>query len=721
MRRPSPFSRRRSGALLVALLGLAVAALGGGTAAWAQPVAAVPSAAASQAAVPAAAALAARYAATIRDGRATVAQYLTRAPGASLSLALVHDGRVVWRQGWGYADRSTQAPPGPDTIYGIASVSKVFAAAAIMKLVDEGKVELDAPVTRYLPSFTMADPQYRSVTVRMLLNHSSGLPGADYYNGSTTAYFPGYLAQVLATLSRARLKTTPGFMSVYSNEGFVLAEAVVAAVSGKSYAEFMDEELFAPLGMTRTVCPVSEFPDDDWAKAYSGDEAHLHEVSNALGSGGLYSTPSDLGKFGTMLANWGRYRGQRVLSRAAVAAMGTSQVRTSFNPLPSAATNFGLGWDTVTEPASCAAGVVAWAKNGGIADYHSSFMAAPRGRLVVAVTATTPFDTDWCDAIARRILVHALRDQGTIAKLPGPVSTTVPPLKRATEAQLAAMEGIYARSDGAYLVQRAAPSSQKLNVSMWNGDSWAPFLSGLRLRADGRFHAPHSPVGMWAVAAGGRRYLAVRAPGDFDYYANNVTFAEKLRLSGPTTDAWQGRVGHRYLLVSALPTFTSWSYPGAPLLQIGEIPGAPGFVTVTTLDYATQVVDAAHSDDVATMFLAIPLLGSRDVQDAVVERRGGEEWIRWSGGLFRPTEGVPVLVPGRNVVDIGAEGYAEWRTTPYSTGLRVDAEAWLLFDAAFTLIGRGGGAPANVTAPAGSWLLLYGPAGGSASVDMAAG
>ena len=86
--------------------------------------------------------------------------YLAQAPGASASLALVSDGRIVWQQGWGYADRAAKKAPGPGTMYGIASVSKVICAVAVMKLVDQGKVDLDAPVTRYLPAFTMADPQY---------------------------------------------------------------------------------------------------------------------------------------------------------------------------------------------------------------------------------------------------------------------------------------------------------------------------------------------------------------------------------------------------------------------------------------------------------------------------------------------------------------------------------------------------------------------------------
>ena len=559
----------------------------------------------------------------------------------------------------------------------------------------------------------------------MLLDHSSGLPGSDYYNEDTSDYFPGYLAQVLDTLRRERLKTTPGLMSVYCNEGYLLAQAVVQAVSGTSYAQFTRDEIFAPLGMTRTFCPVSEdvFAGGDWARCYpdgsDGDLAKPHEICNPLGSGGVYSTPSDLCRLGTMLMHWGRFEGRTFLSRAAVAEMATNQVRTTFDPLPTAATDFGLGWDTVNEPASKAAGVVTWAKNGGIWDYHSSYLVSPQGKLAVAVVSTTPMGTEACDVISRRVLLHALKEQGTIRRLPGPVSTAVPPARKASEAQLSAMEGTYGRYDAVYRLVRSASDPQALDAQILAGGTWAPYLQDMRLRADGSFHAPGDPVGYFAVAAGGRRYLGIKGPSVTGYFRYRVAFAQRLQPNGPATGAWQERAGHSWLLVNALPTFTSFSYARAPLLQVGEIPGAPGYLAITTLDYGTQPVDASGSDDLAAQFLQLPKVYGRDLEDAVIERRGGEDWVRWSGGLFRPADGVPALAAGSNTVTFGPEGYGEWRRVTAATTLRIAAgTTWLLWDKDFSPAGRGSALPAVVQAPAGSWLLLYGPAGGSATVTV---
>jgi len=105
---------------------------------------------------------------------------LDQSGAASLSVALVADGHVAWQQGFGYADKATQTAPGPDTMYGIGSVSRMLATVATMQLVDQGLVSLDQPVARYVPELSSLSPSYGQITVRMLLDHSSGLPGTVY-------------------------------------------------------------------------------------------------------------------------------------------------------------------------------------------------------------------------------------------------------------------------------------------------------------------------------------------------------------------------------------------------------------------------------------------------------------------------------------------------------------------------------------------------------------
>jgi CubicO group peptidase (beta-lactamase class C family) len=97
---------------------------------------------------------------------------------------------------------------------------------------------------------------------------------------------------MMTALSTARIKTTPGYMSVYCNDGFTMIEKLVSAVTGESYAQFVSDEIFTPLGMTNSKYPLTHFADGTYAKVYTGSTANPQEVVNTLASGGLYSTLS---------------------------------------------------------------------------------------------------------------------------------------------------------------------------------------------------------------------------------------------------------------------------------------------------------------------------------------------------------------------------------------------------------------------------------------------
>src|SRR5882724_11536263 len=223
------------------------------------------------------------YDAAIQEGQ-TAAQELINQGASAVAIALVDDKRIIWSQRFGLADRVTGQMPTHSTMFGIGSVSKMFAAIAVMKLVDRGVVELDTPLVTYLPAFRMAAAGYEKITVRMLLNHSSGFPGSDDRNLNTRSAVPEYLDQVLQTLSMSRLKAPPGYMSVYCNDGFTITAALVEAMSGKSYVQFVQDEILTPLGMANTRYPLSAFPAGSYAKAYVKGAAKPQEFVNTLAS-----------------------------------------------------------------------------------------------------------------------------------------------------------------------------------------------------------------------------------------------------------------------------------------------------------------------------------------------------------------------------------------------------------------------------------------------------
>lgn len=184
----------------------------------------------------------ATYADTISASRAEILKELngSESKTTAVSVALVDDERILWTEAFGSIDRTRGVTPTTQTLFCSASCSKVIAATAAMILVDRGVMELDAPLVRYMADFRMADGEpWRDITVRMLLNHSSGLPGVHFPNVLTVMPCQGYAAQVRDMLAAERLKHAPGEMAVYGSDGFMLIELLIAALTGQTYTGFV--------------------------------------------------------------------------------------------------------------------------------------------------------------------------------------------------------------------------------------------------------------------------------------------------------------------------------------------------------------------------------------------------------------------------------------------------------------------------------------------------
>lgn len=662
------------------------------------------------------------YSAAIRDGRAVARQLLKDTGAASLSLALVSGQRIVWHESFGYADTATRTPPTGATMYGIGSVSKTFAAIATMQLVDRGLVQLDAPVTRYLPEFRMASPGYRQITVRMLLDHSSGLPGSEYRNWSTTEFLPTFMDQTLQTIANARLVHTPGYMSVYCNDGFTVLEKIIQNVTGKSYAEYVQDEVLTPLGMEHSAYPLQPFADGSYAKCYTGDTAHPREVLNFLASGALYCAPVDLAKVAEMFIAGGAYQGRQILSPASVAEMGKDQTVGSFNPAPADWLRYGLGWDTVRDPGLGAVGVRAWIKGGDASDYHCAFIVAPKAKLAVAITGVAPTSSSTLETLGQRILLHALVGQHTLRAMPARIANVAPPVRTASAEQLAAVTGYWGNFAGVARIAAEPGSPHALTLSVYENGAWTPRFEGLRLCADGSFHARRDATpttSFRVITAAGRTYLVSNKVLGYGHYRDTYLVWQKLPAGDPVPAAWADRVGRAWLCVNVAPTSTSL-LAGAPALLVGDVPDLPGYVTSASGESGQQLLDPVN-DTLAVSFEQIPGMGSRDLADASAELHGGEQWMRVASAVYRPVETIPVLAEGANLVTF-ASADGVWRSALGGAGLSIDAgSAWFLYDNDGAIVGHGTSFPATARTPAGGGhLLLYGPAGSSSTVTVTA-
>lgn len=259
-----------------------------------------------------------------------------KVPGVSAAAA--KDGKIVWSYHSGFADLTAKVPTTRETRFRIGSVSKPLTSAALALLVERGKLDIDAPVQKYIPDFP---DQGAVITLRMLAGHLSGIRN---YRGTEALSNPPVrnLRDGLKVFEHDPLETMPGAKFSYSSYNWNILGAVIEAASNQDFLSFLDENLIRPLGLDHTL--------PDRGKPSLPHQAHFYEISpsgqfvpgpqrdfsSLWPSGGYLSSPEDLVHFGSILMQPG------FLSAQSLALLFTSQKTTSGEP-----TNYGAGWMTV--------------------------------------------------------------------------------------------------------------------------------------------------------------------------------------------------------------------------------------------------------------------------------------------------------------------------------------------------------------------------------------
>lgn len=223
-----------------------------------------------------------------------------------VSAAIVHDQDVIWSGASGYADPGTKRAATPDTIYSICSISKLFTSVSVMQLRDAGKLALDQPIGTYLPWFTIAPADDSGpITLAGILTHSSGLPReSDYPYWSGKFDFPTH-QQIVDRISSQKALYPSDTYFQYSNLGLTLAGEVVAARSGKPYADYVRASILQPLHLDSTT---PEIPLDQQGKrlavGYSAKQRDgsrtaipIFQARGVAPAAGYASTANDLAKF----------------------------------------------------------------------------------------------------------------------------------------------------------------------------------------------------------------------------------------------------------------------------------------------------------------------------------------------------------------------------------------------------------------------------------------
>jgi CubicO group peptidase (beta-lactamase class C family) len=311
---------------------------------------------------------------------------LNVAPG--MAVAVVRDTQIIYLKGFGVADIATKRPMTPQTVSYIASTTKAFTALAALLLERRGVLDLDAAVSRYLPALRLQSPLAPdSITLRMLLSHTHGISnvGPVVWRTAFTGEFAG---DQLVKLMAEHPPESTGRAYRYSNIGYNLASFAMDAVTGTSWRDVLERELFAPLGMRSTTAYVSRVPRERLAMPYRPDETGFVALHYAKGdesmqaAGGLVSTAEDLATWLEANINQGRVNGRQVIPAAAIeeAHRQHATTRQSFRGVERF--GYALGWNLATY-----GGDTLYEHGGGFPGFaaHVSFM--PRSRLGVAVVA----------------------------------------------------------------------------------------------------------------------------------------------------------------------------------------------------------------------------------------------------------------------------------------------------------------------------------------------
>jgi serine beta-lactamase-like protein LACTB len=374
----------------------------------------------------------AKYAEALKATEAVIERERVDAGIPGLSVAIVEDQTVIWSKGFGHADLARTRPEMPDAVYRVGSVSKLFTDIAVMQLVEEGKLDLDAPVTKYLPNFKPDNPKDFKVTLRHMMSHRAGLvrepPAGSYFDPQAPD-----LEKTVASLNGLPLVYEPGTKTKYSNAAIAAVGLAVQNAAKQPFAVAVHDRVLSPLGMSASAFGATDVVKKDLAEAqmwtYHGREfpAPTFELGEAP-AGCMYSTVNDLAKFMSAIFADGKGAKGRVLRPESLKQMLTPQFEK-----PGVKTGFGLGFMLADFEGHLRVG-----HGGAIYGFSTELAMLPDKKLGVVVIAnkdvTNRVTTRLADLTLRSLL--AVQDRG-----PFPESNEQKPLTRSEARNFAGKYG----------------------------------------------------------------------------------------------------------------------------------------------------------------------------------------------------------------------------------------------------------------------------------------
>ncbi|GAB4586990.1 serine hydrolase domain-containing protein [Nocardia sp. IFM 10818] len=329
-----------------------------------------------------------------------------------LSLAVLADGEIH-ELASGVLHRGIGNPVTTDAVFQVGSVTKIHTATLIMMLVDQGRLDLDAPVAEVLPDFRVADPEAtKTITVRMLLNHTSGLSGDHHID---TGRGDDAVAEYVRSCADLRQDCPPGIVVSYCQSGYIILGRIIEVVTGQTYDAALREMLIEPLGLTHTVTlpeEVLRFPNAMSHLGQAGAQPEVAPAWNPLtraqvpGGGGLCATAADIVRLAKLHLDGGvAPDGTRLLGEPIVAAMQQREIEVP-DKWTVSSDAWGLGWTLYDWN-----GAFGYGHDGSAIGQHSYLRVAPEAGVIIVLHdngGDTPFTHG--HPIYHRLFSELLRD-----------------------------------------------------------------------------------------------------------------------------------------------------------------------------------------------------------------------------------------------------------------------------------------------------------------------
>ncbi len=594
------------------------------------------------------------YSATkaVADKKASIIMSSTSSKCTSLQYALIDNGKIALSGNAGLSSVENNTVPTADTMYGIGSVSKMFVTTAVMTLVDKGKINLDTPVIQYIKNFKMVDDRYKKITVRMLLNHSSGLMGSSFSNAMLFGDNDKYAHDTfLAKLRTQRLKAEPGAYSVYCNDGFTLAEILVERVTGFSFTTYITNTILNPLKMDDTKTPASIFDRGRLAKTYTGAVSGPLPTENviAFGAGGIYSSAEELCKFATTFTN----NSNGIISKQSMNKMENKEYLRGIWPKDTdtdSILGYGLGWDDVNTYPFNQYNIKALSKGGDTNFYHSNLIVLPEQNMAVAVVSSGSSST-YDQVMGQEILLAALKEKGVISVIK-PYKTFPIAEKTAVPAEMKKYEGLYLSSSG--FMDAKLDESGTLSLSYPNMPQYGTLTC--YYTKDGTFMSDdRTQRYKFVEETNGKTYLEQGIYSNLSplgQIALDQYIAQKENVNTLTENVskvWTKRDGKKYYPLNE--KYSSIVYLSCPIQQVGFSKGFEGYLGID------KIVDK----NTAAAVLDGPGLMSRDQNDINFYRKGGFEYLSVAGRLYVEETAIETLsAENQFTCTIDKDGYAKW-------------------------------------------------------------